>query len=407
MMFMWTSGQFPRACGIAICALAAVFSATELLVIPAPDRAAGSLLEVAGRAMRWDNLWIAALETSLFLLFGALFWIATRLDNLGRPKPESLIQLSLLTSIALLEGPELLGLVSLVAPLKLPRKPALRFVGVIVVLQATAYYGQMMLSGSHPLAKLMPGLSADLTMAMVTATTVLWHGLTFSIGLFAMGERQRAQQLARANAELAASRQLESETARIAVRLGISRDLHDASGHHLTALNVSLRLMRHLQDPEEVQQKIDECLLVVGQLLHEVRDVVKDLRALQRIDLKTILATMCAGFEGLNVHLELDSDLAEAEPYYAHTLFRCAQEILTNTAKHAEARNVWLKLERTAQGYHVEGRDDGKGVSDFHYGNGLTGMRERVREFGGDFEVVSRSGEGFVVRLQIPVRSAA
>lgn len=407
MGLMWTSGQFLRVCGLAICALAAAFSAVELLVSPAPGRSAGSLLELAGRALGWGDVPIALAETALFVLFGGLFWLMTRPESFGRPDRGSLGQLSVLTGIALLEGPELLGLVSLLAPLKLPRPTALRFAGAIVLLQSGAYYAQMQLSGTHPLAKLMPDVSLGITMAMVTATTLVWHGLTFSLGLFGAGERQRAQELARVNAELAASRQLEAETARVAVRLGISRDLHDASGHHLTALNVNLRLMRRLEDPEEVRQKIDECLFVVGQLLHEVREVVKDLRSLQRIDLRAILSTMCAGFEGLNVHLEMDPDLAEAEPYYAHTLFRCAQEILTNTAKHADARNAWLRLQRTADGYRVEGRDDGKGVSEFHYGNGLNGMRERVLEFGGDFEVQSRVGEGFTVRLEIPVRGAA
>lgn len=407
MKRMRTPGQLLRICGMAICALSAGFSLVELLMSPAPDRAAGCLAEVAARAAGWGPISIAALEALLAVLFAGLYWLSTRPESFGRPDGGSLWRLCVLTGIGLLEGPELLGLVSLLAPLKLGRGAAQRLVVGIIVLQSGAYYLQMALTGSHPLAKLMPDVSVGMAMAMVTLTTMVWHGLTFSLGLFGVGERRRAQQLARVNAELAATRQLEAETARVAVRLGISRDLHDASGHHLAALNVNLRLMRRLDDPQEVRQKIDECLFVVGQLLQEVRDVVKDLRSLQRIDLKAILETMCAGFEGLTVHLEMDPDLAQAEPYYAHTLFRCAQEILTNTAKHAEARNAWLKLQRTPDGFRIEGRDDGKGVSEFHYGNGLTGMRERVMEFGGEFEAHSREGEGFTVRLRIPVRSAA
>lgn len=390
-----------------MCALTAAFSVGELWINSDTSRTAGCILEAVGQRLGWGNLPIGLLEVSAVLIFTVLFWLATRPESFGRPGRASLLILAVQTSIGLAVGPELLGLVSFLAPLTLSRMSAPRFVASVVVLQTASYYLQISLTGSHPLLKLMPGVGPGFTMAMVAASTLVWHGLTFSLGLFGVAERRRVQELSRANAELAATRQLEAETARVAVRLGISRDLHDASGHHLAALNVNLRLMRRLQDASDIRQKIDECLFVVGQLLHEVRSVVKDLRSLQRIDLQSILRTMCAGFEGLNVHLEVDEDLAQAEPYYAHTLFRCAQEILTNTAKHAEARNAWLTLRRTDDGYQVEGRDDGKGVSDFHYGTGLTGMRERVMEFGGDFEVQSRVGEGFAVRLRIPVRGTA
>lgn len=404
---MWTPSRVLRVCGAAMCAVTAGFSITELLQTPPADRTAGCLLEAAGRGAGLSTAGIAVLETAAVLLFAVLFWEATRPEFLGRQRSNALLRIGLQAGIGILIGPELLGLVSLLTPLNLRRDLAKRTAVVIVALQTGAYVLQMTVTGSHPLAKLMPGAGLGLTMLMMITTAVVWHGLAFSLGLFAVGERQRAQELARVNGELAATRQLEAETARIAVRLGISRDLHDASGHHLAALNVNLRLLRRLQnDPELTRDKIEECLFVVGQLLQEVRSVVKDLRSLQRIDLQAILETMCRGFEGITVHLDSDPALCQAEPYHAHTIFRCVQEILTNVAKHSEARNVWLVLRLTGQGYRIEGRDDGRGVSDFHCGNGLTGMRERVLEFGGDFEVQSRAGEGFTVRLNIPVRGA-
>jgi signal transduction histidine kinase len=385
-----------------MCAVSAGFSAMELLTSRDPARTPGCLIEIAGRSLGAANPAIAALELTAALAFALLFWRLTRTDTTARLAP-----LALQSLIGLTLGPELLGMVSFLAPLTLSRPAARNFVAALVPLQTAAYFLQLHLTGSHPLAKLMPGVGLGVTMAMVAATTLVWNGITFALGLLAVEERRRAQQLARANAELAATRQLEAETARVAVRLGISRDLHDASGHHLAALNVNLRLMRHLEDPTEIRQKTDECLFVVAQLLQEVRTVVKDLRSLQRIDLLHILTTMAAGFDGISVHLDLDPALARAEPFYAHTLFRCAQEILTNAAKHAEARNVWLSIRQTDSGYRVEGRDDGNGASDIQYGNGLTGMRERVAECGGDFEVHSRAGHGFAVRLHLPVRGAA
>jgi signal transduction histidine kinase len=406
---MRTPSQLLRLCGVGIVLISTVFSVVELLGNADPNRAPGSLWEIFGHGLGFANPLIALLQGLFGVGFCLIFLYSTRPDILGRSRPGALALLSAQAVIGIGLGPELMGLVSCGAAFVLARIPAQRFVAAVVVLQTGGIYLQTVLSGVHPLEKLIPGSEhhLGLVMALMAATTVVWHGLTFSLGLFGVAERQRAQELARANAELAASRHLDAETARVAVRLGISRDLHDASGHHLTALNVNLRLMRHLEDPEVRKQKIDECLFLVGRLLQDVRVVVKDLRSLQRIDLRSILQTMCAGFEGLRVHLELDDELAQAEPYYAHTLFRCAQEILTNIAKHAAARNAWLTLRRDEVGYFVEGRDDGRGVSQIHFGHGLTGMRERVLEFGGDFEAHSRVGEGFMVRLTIPVRRIA
>ena len=86
---------------------------------------------------------------------------------------------------------------------------------------------------------------------------------------------------------------------------------------------------------------------------------------------------------------------------------RVAQEAIHNVNKHADAKNVTVQLEYSADAVALEVRDDGRGFDadapepqPGHYG--LTGMRERAASVGGTLRVSSEPGEGTTVRLEAP-----
>jgi two-component system sensor histidine kinase DegS len=89
-------------------------------------------------------------------------------------------------------------------------------------------------------------------------------------------------------------------------------------------------------------------------------------------------------------------------------LFRVAQEALTNTIKHAEARNVWITLERGDKVISLEIRDDGKGFERSRVPTkkrptwGLMGMQERAILCGGEFTLNTAPGWGTTVHVSIP-----
>src|SRR6185436_6289452 len=96
----------------------------------------------------------------------------------------------------------------------------------------------------------------------------------------------------------------------------------------------------------------------------------------------------------------LDRDLATA-------VFRIVQEALTNVARHAEARNVSVTLERRREALEVDVRDDGKGIRPEEITSpaslGLLGLRERARRFGGTVAVGAGSPRGTQVLLTVPL----
>jgi signal transduction histidine kinase len=218
---------------------------------------------------------------------------------------------------------------------------------------------------------------------------------------FAHSERLARQELARANAELTATRELLAENSRVAERLRIARDLHDTMGHHLTALSIQLEVASRLSDGAAATH-IHEAHAVAKLLLGDVRDVVGTLRHSGHIDLSQALRALAITPGVLRIHLEMPDRLDLEDSAQAHALLRCVQEIITNTARHASARNLWVTIAQRADGIDLRARDDGRGASVLEWGNGLRGMRERFAEYAGRVEVQSSAGHGFEVRAFMP-----
>src|SRR5260370_16131731 len=90
-----------------------------------------------------------------------------------------------------------------------------------------------------------------------------------------------------------------------------------------------------------------------------------------------------------------------ASPACAHTILRCVKEVMTNTLRHSNAKNLWIRIEKTNSDIEVRVRDDGRGTKSIEMGTGLLGMRKRLERIGGSipFDFWPRSGvrgEGWV-----------
>jgi signal transduction histidine kinase len=220
----------------------------------------------------------------------------------------------------------------------------------------------------------------------------------------ARSEIAARDKLARANAELQATQVLLGESARLGERLRIARDLHDVMGHSLTSLTIHLDVASKLTVGRAAEH-LACARAVSGELLDQVRSVVSRSRV-PPIDLRTALQSLAQGVKGLNVRLVLPDDLAVFDPARADAILRCAQEAITNTLRHAGARELLIEIQDSGNGVVVIARDDGRG-GPFAMGHGLAGMRERFEMFGGSLSISSGEGEGFSIRGIIPAVGAA
>lgn len=214
------------------------------------------------------------------------------------------------------------------------------------------------------------------------------------------------ERLTSANAELEATRELLAQSARIAERFRIARDLHDLLGHHLTALSLNLEIASHLTEGD-ARARVERAQSVTKLLLGDVRGVVGELRHPEGLDLPAALRKLADGIPSPRIHVSVAPALEIDDPVAGEVLLRCAQELVTNAVRHARAENLWLEVSQGVTGVEIHARDDGRGADALGSGNGLAGMRERIEERGGTLSVETSPGRGFTVIAILPLSPAS
>ena len=201
-------------------------------------------------------------------------------------------------------------------------------------------------------------------------------------------------------------------------RRRLARELHDGIGQQLTALRHRLdALARSVNGADDASSPLHQALAICDSAIQETRALSRLLRPqiLDDLGLEAALnwlARHSAESGGYEVEVDVGPLPAPIDGDLSTLIFRVAQEALTNVLKHAQARNVVIRLaQRHDQWLQFLIVDDGRGAdvdeafakaSDGH-STGLASMRERVRLFGGRFTVVSRPGEGMQLRVLIPL----
>jgi signal transduction histidine kinase len=198
-------------------------------------------------------------------------------------------------------------------------------------------------------------------------------------------------------------------------RKRIARELHDGTGQALTGLALGLRglVSQVSRSPELVAQRLGILETMATNSLNELRDLVNDLRPPQLDDmgLAAALRWLVDRFHDRNkpiLSLEIRGESCTLPPEVETTLFRIAQEGLTNAIKHAHADHIWVTLNYD-DGPSLSVRDDGVGFNPVEELNphgvrtawGLRGMQERASLINAILTLDSRpsSGATFTVRL--------
>jgi signal transduction histidine kinase len=251
---------------------------------------------------------------------------------------------------------------------------------------------------------------------LVSATgssPVIYALVYFAFSLFSLfsmhvahSEMEARKSLAEANAELRMTTELLEISSRTSERLRIARDLHDLLGHHLTALSLNLEVAGHLASGD-AKESIEKSKSIAKHLLADVRDVVSRLRNDEPVDLTSSLESLRDVIVTPSLHLDFPRELAVADANIAEVALRTVQEIVTNAVRHSGARNLWLNLGTADHTLSIDARDDGVGADNVTFGNGLLGLRERVQQAHGTFEVTSMRGRGFSLHVTLPLGAAA
>ena len=228
-----------------------------------------------------------------------------------------------------------------------------------------------------------------------------WIGISsfsYILSLVAFRQQNAKEELRKLNSELRATQVLLAESSRINERLRISRELHDLIGHHLTALSLNLEVASHITK-NKAQEHVKKAQSIARLLLSDVRNVVSAFRNKGNLNFYQAIVELTDDIPKLNIHIDIDEDYTIEDPRLAQTMLRCTQELITNSIKHAQAKNLWIHFSKNDDEVIFSIEDDGTGDSQsLREGNGLTGIRERVKQFNGEIEILNKS-QGICVNI--------
>lgn len=221
----------------------------------------------------------------------------------------------------------------------------------------------------------------------------------------------------------------EKETARLALldalvraqeeeRARLARELHDGAGQVLTSLLVRLKsLDRELgsgeqhQALERVSETVVKIIDQIGELSHRLRPA-----ALEELGLEAALEALAQDMSrdsGLQLEFESDFNERRLPADLEITLYRIAQEALTNVIRHANATTVQVELVTLPHAVGIRVQDNGQGFDPEDLASqaegrrlGLIGIQERAEMQGGTLVVYTAPGQGTTVEVRLPLVEA-
>lgn len=228
-------------------------------------------------------------------------------------------------------------------------------------------------------------------MFIVPLTTLVAAGAFFSSYFYAQ-KRER-------DAALLLSHEEVRRVAAYAERERIGRDLHDLLGHTLSTVALKAELAGKLveRDAQAARREIDDVAGIAREALAQVRTAVSGIRsALIAAEVASAKVLLEAG----GVRLQADIDEVAMPPAVESALAMSLREAATNIARHAQAGNARIRLQRIGDAVQLQVADDGRGGG-IVTGHGLAGMRERIEALGGSVTIDGGRGTTLVARLPL------
>jgi two-component system, NarL family, sensor histidine kinase DesK len=183
----------------------------------------------------------------------------------------------------------------------------------------------------------------------------------------------------------------------------IARDLHDVIGHSLSLIAVKSNLANKLldRDPAAAKKEMEDIENTAREALREVRATLRGLRFL---DLSAELARAQLGLKAAGLKVEKTAqNVGELSAELDSALAFALRESVTNIIRHAGATLVQIEALVDERKARLSVRDDGCGGAD-RFGNGLSGLRERIDALGGQLNLESPRGAGTLLEISFDVK---
>ncbi len=195
-----------------------------------------------------------------------------------------------------------------------------------------------------------------------------------------------------------------------AERRRIAKELHDATAQDLVAVTMNLGTLQELIAPGDSRAAriLEDSIALVENSVNDIRTLSYVLHPprLDEMGLAGALAEYAAGFTtrtDTRIRVEVAPDFRRLSEDIEIVLFRVVQEGIANVLRHAQSDAATIRLAHRAGSVVLEIEDYGRGMAGASaHGVGIVGMRERLQQLGGRFEIESDSG-GTIIRAMLPL----
>ena len=196
------------------------------------------------------------------------------------------------------------------------------------------------------------------------------------------------------------------------VRSSISRSLHDEVGATLSSINIYSDVARKKTNDPAIHQLIDKVYDASANAMENMSDIVwyvnpkNDLLENLLIRMREYALPLLEA-RGINVSFEAKENLEDLKTsmQQRHHLYLIFKEAINNALKYAEAKNIAIVMALEGSRLSMEIKDDGKGFdsSQQFSGNGINNMHSRAADINAELSIISQSGQGTLVRLQLSI----
>ncbi len=252
--------------------------------------------------------------------------------------------------------------------------------------------------------------SLTVSIGLIAFRLVILSMVGFVVSFLVAVQRAQAQALRDANARLRDYAATREHLITSQERNRLARELHDTLAHTLAAATVQLEAVQVIWEaqPERARQLVGESAATMRGGLQDTRRALQALRAepLESVGFVASIQLLAESIQArykVDTRVETADDIVWLTQEQEHVAYRVVQEALLNSAQHAQAQHIRIKIEETNEILCLTVKDDGTGFdpeavdSNAHFG--VQGIRERADMIGAELSVSSQSGQGTQIEM--------
>jgi signal transduction histidine kinase len=254
------------------------------------------------------------------------------------------------------------------------------------------------------------GIHLILAMSLIVFRVIILMMVGLMVNHLVTVQRMQAQALRDANARLRDYATTREHLITSQERNRLARELHDTLAHTLAAATVQLEAVQVIwqTQPERARQLVQESAVTMRNGLRDTRRALQALRAepLESVGLVASIALLAESIQSrynVNTTIETADEVLWLTQEQEHVIYRVAQEALLNSAQHAHAQEIMIKIDEIGEALRLIIKDDGTGFDpstvDVNAHFGVQGMRERASMIGAKLKFSSQIAQGTQVEM--------